>query len=313
MLIKNCENAIIYIKGGEVIMHIAFNEDKLKHTLLDFSNATGININFVDSSLLYADFYKIAHNPYCRTIQSTEQGKKRCFFSDCALLNKCKETKQTEICRCHAGLLDVAIPIFHDSMLLGYIIFGQIKTEPDFSKIKKCIDDLDMDIDTMRSLYESLPLCSDDKTKSIASIAHILVKYVILENMLKPNLGRSACIAVSFIEENLSRSMSVQYISKCTGISKTALYNIFKSNFNCTVNEYINTRRIEKSVSLLLDTDLSIEEISQAAGFSTAAYYSYLFKKQHGLSPLKFKKRRFEHKTRGKISMDKQIKALLPK
>ncbi len=279
-------------------MHIAFDEEKLKRTLLDFSNSTGLNINFVDSSLLYADFYKIAHNPYCRTIQSTAEGKRRCFSSDCALLNKCKETKQTEICRCHAGLLDVAIPIFHDNMLLGYIIFGQIKTEPDFSKIKKYIDSLDTDIDTMRSLYEALPLCSDVKTESIASIALILVKYVLLENMLKPNLGRSACIAISFIEENLSQHMSVQHISKCTGISKTALYNIFKSNFDCTINEYINTRRIEKSVPLLLNTDLSIEEISQAVGFSTAAYYSFLFKKQNGLSPLKFKRSRFEYKAR---------------
>lgn len=271
-------------------MLIKCNEEKLRRTLLDFSNATGLNINFVDNKFLHADLYKIPHNEYCKEIQSTEKGRKLCFSSDCELLGKCKKSGHIEMHICHAGLLDVAVPIFHNDILLGYIIFGQMKTEPDFSEAEKNIKELISDTDATRVRYNALPLYSGTQVESIANIAVILVKYVLLENMLNLNLDKNTETALSFIEENLDKHMTIQYISKSTNISKTALYNLFRSNFNCTVSEYINQRRIEKSISLLLETNLSIEEISQSVGVSSAAYYSLLFKKHKNISPLKFKK-----------------------
>lgn len=277
-------------------MLIKCNEEKLRRTLLDFSNATGLNINFVDSKLLHADFYKIPHNEYCKAIQSTEKGCNLCFSSDCELLSKCKKSGHVEMHICHAGLLDVAVPIFHNDTLLGYIIFGQMKTDPDFSEAEKNIRELISDIDAMRTRYNALPLYSSTQVESVANIAVILIKYVLLENMLNLNLDRNTEAALSFIEENLDKHMTIQYISKSTNISKTTLYNLFRSDFNCTISEYINQRRIEKSISILLETNLSIEEISQSVGFSSAAYYSLLFKKYKNISPLKFKKLH-SHKT----------------
>ncbi len=271
-------------------MLIKFNEEKLRKTLLDFSYATGLNINFVDSRFLHADFYEISHNEYCKAIQSTEEGKKLCFTSDCELLGRCKKSGTVEMHICHAGLLDVAVPIFHNDTLLGYIIFGQMKTEADFSRAEERIRNLISNTDAMHIRYNTLPLYSRTQVESIANIAVILIKYVLLENMINLTPDRNAETALSFIEENLDRHMTIQYISKGTNISKTALYNLFRSNFNCTVSEYINQRRIEKSISLLLETSLSIEEISQRVGFSSAAYYSLLFKKHKSISPLKFKK-----------------------
>ena len=43
---------------------------------------------------------------------------------------------------------------------------------------------------------------------------------------------------------------------------------------------------------LLENSDFSIEEISQKLGFSSGAYFSRVFKKQVGISPLKYKKKK---------------------
>ena len=43
-------------------------------------------------------------------------------------------------------------------------------------------------------------------------------------------------------------------------------------------------------MELLAKTNLSIEEISQRVGFSSASYYSKMFKKQIGVAPLKYRK-----------------------
>ena len=87
-----------------------------------------------------------------------------------------------------------------------------------------------------------------------------------------------------------AKEISVISISKSINVSKSVLYKNFHTHFNCTVSEYINTKRIEKSLELIAKTDMSIEEISQNVGFSTASYFSKIFKKQMGTSPLKYKK-----------------------
>ena len=100
------------------------------------------------------------------------------------------------------------------------------------------------------------------------------------------NVQRTA----SYIEENLDSKLTIKSISRQVNISKTVLYSKFHTYFGCTISEFINIRRIEKSIEFLTKTDLSMDEISLKVGFSSASYYSKIFKKLKGISPLKYKK-----------------------
>ena len=57
------------------------------------------------------------------------------------------------------------------------------------------------------------------------------------------------------------------------------------------VNEYINRLRIERSVYLLANTNLSISEISYEVGFSYPRYFSTSFKQMKGVTPSQFKEK----------------------
>jgi AraC-like DNA-binding protein len=76
------------------------------------------------------------------------------------------------------------------------------------------------------------------------------------------------------------------------------LYSKFHARFHCTVGEYLNQKRLEQSIPLLINTSLSIEEVSQRVGFSSASYYTKLFKQRMGITPLNFRKREQEEKVR---------------
>ena len=110
--------------------------------------------------------------------------------------------------------------------------------------------------------------------------------HILLENMLKPKLDENIQKVINYIEENLNSDLSVKSISKNVNISKSVLYKKFHSHFSCTPAYFINIKRVEKSTEYLLKTDMSIEEM----GFASASYYSRIFKKIKGVSPLKFKK-----------------------
>ncbi|MBQ8525467.1 MAG: PocR ligand-binding domain-containing protein [Clostridia bacterium] len=271
-------------------MYISFDAEKLNNVLKDFYNATGINIQLFREDLSFFGCKHIINNSYCRAIQNNTDGKKACINSDKCLKEKCKKTKKTETHICHAGLVDVAVPILCNDDILGYILLGQMKTETPFKAIGGRLAAYGINPVEMEKHYESLPYFEPDKIQSIASIASMLAKYILTENMMKPGINRNMEKATGYIRDNLDKNLTVRSISDNINISKSVLYKNFHSSFNCTVNQYINTKRVEKSTELLTDSDLSIEEISRKVGFSSAAYYSKIFKKLKGTSPLKFRK-----------------------
>ena len=271
-------------------MNINYDRRKINEALLDFYNATGINVSLLKEDFSPVSYTPSLHNDYCKLIHSTDLGRRACKCSDTYLLEKCKASGQIEYHVCHAGLIDAAIPVMYDNVILGYMILGQMKNDRDISEWSEHLKRINIDPSLASSYYFSLPAFDDKKIQSIGKIATMLVKYILLENMLNPKTSKTLDTAIDFINKNLEKDLSIQMISKETNISKSVLYKTFHSYLGCTVSEYINTKRIEHSVELLTTTDMTIEEISQRSGFISSSYYSRIFKKQKGLSPLNFRK-----------------------
>lgn len=269
-------------------MNIRFDEQKLSDIMKDFYNATGINITILDDSgsivLKSHEFF----NDYCSCIQQ-EHKRDICLKSDLYLIEKCRKSKKMESHICRAGLTDYAIPIMYNNTIVCFIVFGQMKRDDDFSAVEKYIRNLNLDINLMRHHYDRLPKYSDHQIQSIANIAAMLSRYILFEDMLKPTVNETLERALDYINENLETKLCITDICRKTNISKSVLYKNFHSQFNCTVNEYIASERIRKSVALLVNTDLSIENIAITVGFSSTAYYGKMFKKINGTTPLKYR------------------------
>lgn len=271
-------------------MIVNYDTDKINTVLQSFYNATGINIQ-----LYRNDFSTIANNtristPYCREIQKCEIGTNACRMSDDELIKKCSVSKKSEMHICHAGLADVAVPIMNDGDILCYIILGQMRVDSDFDAVAKKLVDIPVDYDKMRTCYMSLPVFDEEKIESIVNIATILAEHILIGNMLNTRRMTFSESVEKYIEANIDKEMSVKDICENVGVSKSALYANMHNFNGCTVSEYINRKRVEKSADMLSNTDYSVEMISQMCGFSSSAYFSRTFKKIMGLSPLKYRK-----------------------
>ena len=271
-------------------MTVEFNTKRINRMLQDFYNATGIDMDLLKADFTPASDHLLRNNSYCSAVQSTAAGRASCRASDAQLLKQCAATGRVQTHICHAGLVDVAIPILYDDVILGYVIFGRMKPNRDFSALAEYIAQLGLDVEAVEEAYRQIPFFDEDRIQSLSNIATVLVKYILLENMLAPRTTGNIEKAVAYINENLHRDLSVQSISRSTNLSKTLLYNTFHQRFHCTISGYISARRVERSMDLLRTTDLSMEEISQRVGFSSASYYSKIFKKHIGRSPLQYRK-----------------------
>ena len=72
-------------------------------------------------------------------------------------------------------------------------------------------------------------------------------------------------------------------------MNKYYLSHAFKREYGISpINDMISLR-IRESKYLLAETDLSMSQIAQLLGFSSLSYFSQVFRKTQGLSPMEYR------------------------
>ncbi|MDE7243795.1 MAG: AraC family transcriptional regulator [Oscillospiraceae bacterium] len=93
-----------------------------------------------------------------------------------------------------------------------------------------------------------------------------------------------------FIQKNYTRRISLKEIALSGAVGQSKCCKLFAKYFGQTPNTYLNQYRLNKSLELLRNTDLSVTEIALSVGFSGASYYTEIFGKYFGKSPSQFRK-----------------------
>ncbi|MFC5407560.1 AraC family transcriptional regulator [Cohnella soli] len=93
-----------------------------------------------------------------------------------------------------------------------------------------------------------------------------------------------------YIDLNYSQDIPLHEIANHLYISPYYLSHIFKEEMGYSPIHYLIQRRIGEAKTMLLNTQLSVQEIAELVGYSNANYFSTLFKKATGKSPSEFRK-----------------------
>lgn len=97
--------------------------------------------------------------------------------------------------------------------------------------------------------------------------------------------------AIQYIEENLTKSISVEAVCREACYSRFHFQRIFHSATGVTLAEYIQTRRITESARLLLESRDSILQIALTFQFKSHQHYSRLFRTLFKVTPSQFRKK----------------------
>ena len=97
--------------------------------------------------------------------------------------------------------------------------------------------------------------------------------------------------AAQILREELKEIKTVKDLARSCATNNNKLQEGFKRYFGQTVNQYLNSVRIEKGSDLLIETDYNISEIVDAIGLSSKSYFSKIFRQRYGISPSEFRKR----------------------
>jgi len=88
------------------------------------------------------------------------------------------------------------------------------------------------------------------------------------------------------LEENImSPELSVEFLSRQVGMSRSSLYRKVLEITGETPVEYIRSFKLEKAALLLEKSDLTIAEVAYQTGFSTPNYFARAFKAKFNMQP----------------------------
>jgi LacI family transcriptional regulator len=97
--------------------------------------------------------------------------------------------------------------------------------------------------------------------------------------------------ALFFIRENSTRPIQVDEVVAAAGLSRGHLERLFRTVLNHSVHDEIDRVRINQVTSRLLETNLSISQISSDLNYSSPEHMTRHFRKAAGTTPLAFRKK----------------------
>lgn len=124
----------------------------------------------------------------------------------------------------------------------------------------------------------------------ICSLYYLILKGVSQHS--KKNVSQVVMTAVVFISTHYHEDLTVDQISAYVSKSKNYFSYLFKKEMEVSFTEYLNKYRVEQAC-ILLETTLDLTgEIGQKVGYKDERYFSSVFKKIVGISPLQYRKTR---------------------
>ena len=183
-----------------------------------------------------------------------------------------------------AGKIKQDFPLVKVVIISGYDYFEYAQ-----AAIRAGVDD-----------YLLKPVSKNDIEPLLKKLAKLIDEDKLHEEFVKITTN-SALVQPDFSNDNFkdisnyfdkyifNSSFSLSLMAKELGFNSNYLSSVIKQIYGLNFQEYVSMKRMEQAKLLLLSSDMSNEQISQAVGYSDVNYFISKFKKVFNISPKQFK------------------------
>ncbi|WP_245948316.1 AraC family transcriptional regulator [Paenibacillus sambharensis] len=91
--------------------------------------------------------------------------------------------------------------------------------------------------------------------------------------------------AAEWIRLHYDQIKSIDEVAEQAGLSKYHFIRSFTRTVGCTPNHYLTRVRLERAITLLRETELRVEDVAQAVGYTSGSYFIKVFHKWVGYPP----------------------------
>ncbi|MCI8388087.1 MAG: helix-turn-helix domain-containing protein [Clostridiales bacterium] len=210
---------------------------------------------------------------------------------------------------CWCGIREYVYPVCHNGIVIGALLAGTFRS--DERRLSHSFSRLDavfgLDQATLRRSYEASiePIYGSKETfemrvallaEYLSMLAEHYIEYPLIaafseKGRYNTRRNKIISLAIDYISKNLSSKISVADMAVYCMCSKSTLNHMFSAVMGRTIPEFVSIQRVNRAKYLILNTNLSIEQIGIQCGFMSAAYFSVVFKKLTDVTPSEFRDR----------------------
>lgn len=98
-----------------------------------------------------------------------------------------------------------------------------------------------------------------------------------------------ANILITYIDKHFTEDLNRKALAEIVYLSEDHLARVFKKETGQTLVSYITEKRLGLAKSLLLHSDEPIYQIASAVGYDNYSYFTKIFKKEVGVTPVEYR------------------------
>ncbi|MBE6904194.1 MAG: AraC family transcriptional regulator [Ruminococcaceae bacterium] len=136
-------------------------------------------------------------------------------------------------------------------------------------------------IDEMTGAYEQIRI-----SQMLQTIIGDMIYY---KNIAVSKSNDTLETAINYINNNYKNEISIEKLADLCGISKYHFIRQFKKMYGTTPHKYIIIKRVDSAKRLLLNSNMSVGEIAEKAGFCDSKNFILHFKAVTNVTPHKYK------------------------
>ncbi len=114
--------------------------------------------------------------------------------------------------------------------------------------------------------------------------------------------------AIDYIEDNITKDLSLDEIAKCLGFSSFYFQRIFTFLCGFSLGEYIRNRRLTLAGEELLSSNKKVIDIALKYGYESPESFSRAFQKFHGILPSEARKAKAPLNSFSRLSVEIKLK-----
>ncbi|WP_051035728.1 MULTISPECIES: AraC family transcriptional regulator [Photobacterium] len=119
----------------------------------------------------------------------------------------------------------------------------------------------------------------------------------VLQRHFKPLSGERQAyrldmdIIDQYIIQHLNRKISVTQLAGLVFLGESQFHHLFKEQTGITPHQYVLKKRLEMAKQLIADSQLSLAQVAQSAGFASQSSFTQAFSRLYGMPPAQYRKK----------------------
>ena len=265
-------------------------DDKVKETFEILAQLLGIH-----SAIFTTDFHPIlsgAGLPMCRHCHDVRRllgMDEKCYAQDRLALEKVAREGGVYNYRCHAGLREMAIPIYSQNKVIGYIIIGQFRDPKQKVSPYRQLWKKKFKTDQLQQDYEKTPVLTQEQIQGLKRMISHFMKEIEERSLIVLKDFDLLIPLIEKINQKPGRYISMQEAMETIGRSCATINRLFKRLTGTSFKQYqieVLLNEAERRMRAMPNRPISL--LAFELGVEDALYFSRLYRLHRKKSPSDF-------------------------